>query len=152
MIAPIAVVALTLAINIAVALGSQRTNVGYTMAGRGVASTCAIVVASLVTLAAARMILYRPQPYTTTEMVTADDALRAAALHCVCGGGFALVAIIASGSIWSAGVISDIQVIRWIAPWLGLALMPIAMFAWLGPRIAPWLVRRPYETMLGQPQ
>jgi hypothetical protein len=96
------------------------------------------------------MILHRRQPYTTAEMVSADDALRAASLHCVCGGGFAIVALIASGSIWSAVVLSNVQLLRWIAPWIALAFGMAAVFAWFGLRVAPWLVRRPYEAMAGE--
>lgn len=95
------------------------------------------------------MILYRSQPYTTPEMVSADDALRAASLHCVCGGGFAIVAVIGSASILSAAVLSNVQLVRWVAPWLGVALTLAAVFAWFGLRVAPWLVRRPYDTMVG---
>jgi hypothetical protein len=149
-VAPLVIVVTTLAIDIAAALGSQRPNLGYNTAWRGAVGIGAMLLASVVTLVTARMILYRRQPYTTAEMVSADDALRAASLHCVCGGGCAIVALIGSASIWSAAVLSNLQLIRWFAPWVGFALSLAAVFAWFGLRVAPWLVRRPYETMVGQ--
>ena len=149
-VAPPIVIVVTLAIDIASASGSQRPNLGYNEAGRGAVGFGALMLASGLTLGTARMILYRRQPYTTAEMVSADDALRAASLHCVCGGGFAIVAVIASGSIWSAVLRSNVQLLRWIAPGLAFALWMAALFAWFGLRVAPWLVRRPYEAMIGR--
>lgn len=149
-VAPSIVIVVTLAIDIASASGSQRPYLGYNAAWRGAVGIGAMMLASGLTLGTAGMILYRRQPYTTAEMVSADDALRAAALHCVCGGGFASVAVIASGSIWSAAVGSNAQLLRWIAAWLAGALWLAALFAWFGLRVAPWLVRRPYDAMVGQ--
>lgn len=149
-VAPAVVVIVTVAITIASASGSQRPNPGYNPAWRGAVGVGAMVLACVLTLGAVRMILYRRQPYTTAEMMSADDALRAASLHCVCGGGFAIVAAIASASIWSAVLLSNVQVLRWIAPWFAIALGMAALFAWFFLRVAPWLMRRPYEAMAGQ--
>ena len=148
--APPVVMVVTIAIDVVAAVGSQRPNVGYNTAWRGGVGIGAMMLASVLTLGTVRMILYRRQPYTTAEMVSADDALRAASLHCVCGGGFAIVAAIASASIWSAVVLSDVQLLRWIAPWIAFALGIAALFAWFGLRVAPWLLRRPYDTMAGR--
>jgi hypothetical protein len=149
-VAPPTIIVVTLAIDIASALGSQRRNLGYDTTWRGAVGVGAMVLASGLTLATARMILYRRQPYTTSEMVSADDALRAASLHCVCGGGFAFVALIASAAIWNAAEASNVQLLRWIGPWLAVTLWLAALFAWFGLRVAPWLVRRPYEAMVVQ--
>jgi hypothetical protein len=149
-VAPPIVLVVTLAIDLAGASGSQRPSLGYNPAWRSTVGIGAMLLALGLTLGTARMILYRPQPYARAKMVKADDALRAASLHCVCGGGFAIVAVIASGSIWSAGQRSNVQLLRWIAPWLALALGMVALIAWFGLRVAPWLVRRPYEAMVGQ--
>ena len=148
-VAPFVIVGVTLAIEVASALGAERPGLGAHTAGRGAVGIGAMLLASGLTLVTARTILYRRQPYTTAEMLSADDALRAASLHCVCGGGAAIVAVIASVSLWSVGVRSDVQLLRWIAPWLALALMFAAYFAWFGMRVAPWFVRRPYAAVVG---
>jgi hypothetical protein len=151
-VAPPVIIAVTLAVVLAGALGSQRPSLGDNRALRDALAIGAMMLAAGITLSAARMILHRRQPYTTAELVGADDALRAASLHCVCGGGFAIVAVIASGAIWSVGVVSNVQVLRWIAPWLALTLWLIALFAWSTVRVAPWLVRRPYAATAGPPR
>jgi hypothetical protein len=149
-VAPPIVLVVAVVFEIAVSLGSQRTNLGNSAAWRGPVGVGAMMLASALTLGTARMILYRRQPYTTGEMVSADDALRAASLHCVCGGGYAIVAVIASASILNAASSSNVQMLRWIGPWLAVTLWLSALLAWFGFRVAPWLVRRPYEAMVVQ--
>lgn len=150
-VAPVPIVAVTLVIEVAAAAGARRPNLGDDAAWHGFVGVSAMILASVLTLATARTILYRRQPYTTPEMVSADDALRAASLHCVCGGGVAIVAMIGSTSLWSVAVRSDVQLLRWITPWLGLALMFSAYVAWFGLRVSPWLVRRRYAAPVAPP-
>jgi hypothetical protein len=146
--APGVIVGVTVLIAVAGGIGARRADAEVQLGGRvGVAIAIAIAAMAftvVLTLVTARAILYRSQPYTTAELVSADDALRAASLHCVCGGGLAITAIIGSVVVWDVGELSDVQALRWVAPWLGLALMFTAYFAWFAARVGPWLVRRPY--------
>jgi hypothetical protein len=144
--APAVVLGVTAVLVIAAALGPRRPNFGNLSVARVLIAIGVMTVATVVTLLTARAILYRAQPYTAPDLLRADDALRASALHCVCGGGFAIVAIAASAPLWEVGLHSDVTLVRWIAPTLAFALILTAYFAWFGLRVAPWLVRRRYDS------
>ena len=101
---------------------ARRAGVTAMSPGRVAAGLAAMVLVTVLVLVTARAILYRRQPFTEPDMLSADDALRAASLHCVFGGGFAVVAILGSVLVWNVGVTSDVQLLRWLAPWLGLTL------------------------------
>jgi hypothetical protein len=62
-----------------------------------------------------------------------------------------VVAILGSVLVWNVGVDSDVQLLRWVAPWLGLTLMFTAYFAWFAARVGPWRVRRRYYTPAVRP-
>ena len=141
------ILAVTLAIDVAGAVGAQRPNLGYDPHGASWPASWPMLLASLLTLFTARMILYRRQPYTTGEMVSADDALRAASMNCCAAAGSRSLPRSVAVSLLSVATFSDVQLLRWVAPWLGIALWLVSIFAWFGLRNAPWLVRRPYETM-----
>ena len=68
-------------------------------------------------------------------------------MHCVFGGGFAIVAVIASGSLWNAAAFSEVHG-RAVGRAVARVVFSIAAFvSWFGLRVAPWLVRRPYAAM-----
>lgn len=90
-----------------------------------------------------RYIVGRPQSAAEGDLVQADDAVRSASLHALAGAGIALQLIIVGVEIASIGAITDIQLLRWILPWIGLAIGLVALGSWMHvSRPDRWQVRR----------
>lgn len=85
----------------------------------------------------------RSQPAASSELVTADDAIRAASMHAAAGAGIAVSLLTISALLWSVGVTSDLQPIRWTFPLLAVGSTFAAVSMWLimGPA-TPWKVTR----------
>ncbi len=116
--------------------------------GIGAASTvaaCGIVaLVAVMSTAAVR----RPQPIASPELVYADDQLRAASIHNLCGCGLALVSDLASAGLFQIATATDDLALAVLAFLAALLTGIFAYFVWFSARIGPWVVRRPYAQLL----
>jgi hypothetical protein len=90
-----------------------------------------------------RYIVRRPQPAVDEDLLRADDAVRSASVHALAGAGIALELLIVAVELGGIGFVSDIQVLRWTLPWLGMGCFVASILAWVRithPR--RWRVRR----------
>jgi hypothetical protein len=78
-----------------------------------------------------RLIVGRPQAAVSSDVLVADDAIRSASVHALAGAGIALELLIISVEIAGIGFVSDIQVLRWTLPWVGLACFGGSLGAWM---------------------
>lgn len=106
-----------------------------------VPAALAVVVAVVCSLTI-RRVVDRAQPLATPSITAADDALRASSLAITTGAGLAMIAVLCSSVAFNAGSMSDIQVVRWVSPWLGVAMMFVAYGSWFGFRRMGRRVRR----------
>lgn len=92
-----------------------------------------------------RFIVQRRQTYSTADMVQADDALRSSSVSILAGVSMGLSLNIWSGLIWSLGGRTDVQVLRWVAPFtaLGMVVTALIVFMRLSNPLLQWRVRRP---------
>ncbi|MCA1694658.1 MAG: hypothetical protein LC749_07965 [Actinobacteria bacterium] len=107
-----------------------------------VASGLALITATLVE-GALRVIVRRPQPAIAPDVVSADDAIRAASIHATAGAGLAIVVLLVATELWAFGFGTDVQLLRWVAPVLSISTTAGAFVIWsvLG-HDRPWRVRR----------
>jgi hypothetical protein len=90
-----------------------------------------------VTLAAARRVLRRSQPYAEPDRLAADDAIRSRSLHVLAGAGMTLVLYCVLGQLWACGAMSSGAMVGF-SPVLGLgAAVAGRMLAYW-----PWVPRR----------
>lgn len=136
---------------VAVVVGVLPMFVGYDHDSRAglTSSPWLAVVTAIAALAVAltlepveRWLVQRPQPFTSLDMLAADDAIRSQSVHSVASSGVAIVlACLATG----CGVLaqSDVQALRWTMPLATLAAMlgSICVCLYYGHRA--WRVRRP---------
>ena len=88
-----------------------------------------------------RWLVQRPQPFTTPDMLAADDAIRSQSVHSVAGSGLAIVlASLATGLFALAR--SDVQFLRWTMPFAALACFIGSIWACLYYGHRAWRVRR----------
>lgn len=87
-------------------------------------------LASLVTIVAAQWVVRRPQSVADQDLVAVDDAMRAHGMHLIYGTGNAVAALAASGASFLLGDGSDVQLLRWVSPWLGAVGLGLAMSMW----------------------
>ena len=78
-----------------------------------------------------RYIVVRPQPAVESDLVQADDAVRSASVHALAGAGIALELLIVSVQLVNLAVVSDVQLLRWTLPWLGLICFGVAIGSWI---------------------
>ena len=78
-----------------------------------------------------RYIVKRPQPAVEVDLLRADDAIRSASVHALAGAGIALQLLVVAVEIAGIGFVSDIQVLRWTLPWIGLACFAASLGAWI---------------------
>ena len=103
----------------------------------------AIVVVELLVEGMLHLIVRKPQPATSDDVVAADDAIRAASMHASAGAGVAVLMLMLAAQTFATAIVSDVQLVRWIAPAIGIALMPLAFMTWLRlGHDALWRVRR----------
>lgn len=90
-----------------------------------------------------RVIAGRRQPTGSLDLVAADDALRSASMHAVLGAGIGIALLLFGASMLTFGLEAEMQLVRWVGPWLGLGGMILGIVSWLtfGPD-TPWTVRR----------
>ena len=90
-----------------------------------------------------RFIVRRPQPAVQDDLVEADDAIRSASVHALAGAGIALQLVIVSVEIMGIGMVSDLQILRWTLPWIGVLCAVAALASWMHiTRPDDWQVRR----------
>jgi len=99
----------------------------------------AVLIAGLVT-AAVRAVVARRQPTGPTDMVAADDAIRASAVHNLAGGGTAAILLIAAQLAWS--VLSPYQLPGGLRAWVPGVLLLGAVVSWRWFAYRGWRVRR----------
>jgi hypothetical protein len=78
-----------------------------------------------------RYIVDRPQPAVEDDLLRADDAIRSASVHALAGAGIALELLIVAVEIGNLGFVSDVQVLRWTLPWIGLVCFLAALGSWI---------------------
>ncbi len=85
----------------------------------------------------------RPQPAVEADLLAADDAIRSASVHALAGAGIALELLIVSVELTAIGLVSDIQVLRWTLPLIGLLAFGGSLGAWMRlTRPEDWHVAR----------
>ena len=90
-----------------------------------------------------RYIVRRPQPVGDPDLVEADDAVRSLSLHALAGAGIALELMLVGGGIFAISFVTDVQILRWTLPWLGVAAMGAALGSWVHlTRPERWRVTR----------
>lgn len=90
-----------------------------------------------------RYLVGRPQPAVEDDLLRADDAIRSASVHALAGAGIALELLIVAVEIGNLGFVSDVQMLRWTLPWIGLVCFLASLGSWIQvtkPR--HWRVRR----------
>lgn len=109
-------------------------------AGLVLGAVGAVLIAVLITLAV-RSVVARRQPSGPPDVVAADDAIRASAVHNLAGGGTAAILLIASQLSFS--VFSPrASGIGGISFWLTLLLAAAAFVSWRWSAYRHWRVRR----------
>jgi hypothetical protein len=90
-----------------------------------------------------RMIVRRPQPVLSPDLLEADDAIRSASVHALAGAGVALALLWMSYQLSQIGNVSNVSVLGWLLPVLAIAMLGLALSSWidLGHPKA-WQVRR----------
>ncbi len=108
----------------------------------------AVISAAMVAMAIAigavqRMIVRRPQPVLSPDLLEADDAIRSASMHALAGGGVALALLGLSYELSAIGNASEVPVLGWFLPLLAILTLGLALSSWidLGHPKA-WRVRR----------
>lgn len=107
--------------------------------GLALAAVGAVAIAALVTLAV-RAVVARRQPATHPEVVAADDAIRASAVHHLAGGGAAAILLIASQVAWS--VLYPYKLPFGVRGWVPAVFFIAALLAWRWFAYRGWRVRR----------
>jgi hypothetical protein len=107
----------------------------------GITMAVIAVVVGLALERVERWLVQRPQPFSTTDMLAADDAIRSQSVHSVAGSGLAIVlASLATGLFALAR--SDVQLLRWTMPFVALACFFGSIWVCLHYGHRAWRVRR----------
>ena len=77
-----------------------------------------------------RFIVRRPQPFVTTDLLQADDLIRAASINALAAGGIGLLLLIVGYQVSTIGVSTDVDGLRWLG-WAGLVGWLAALMAWI---------------------
>jgi hypothetical protein len=88
-----------------------------------------------------RWLLRRPQPFTSADLVAADDAIRSQSVHSLSGSGLAVLLVCLATGFYDLAR-SDVQFLRWTMwiPALGCFAFSISTCLYYGHRA--WRVRR----------
>jgi hypothetical protein len=118
-------------------------------AGTAAPSGLALAVSALLAVAfgagleaVERWLVRRPQPFAETDLVAADDALRAQSIRAVAGAGLALLLLLCSG-VSLALQASDVDLLRVVMVAPAVLCLVLSLFAYAGIGNAAWRVRRP---------
>jgi hypothetical protein len=88
-----------------------------------------------------RWLIRRPQPFTSPELVAADDAIRAQSVHAVAGVGLALLLLACSGVALGLQA-SAVDVLHWAMIGPAALCLLLSLYACQGIAQEPWRVRR----------
>lgn len=107
-----------------------------------VGSALAMIAAAAVETAL-RLIVNRPQPAADPDLLAADDAIRSASIHACAGAGLAIMLLLVAIELWALGFGTDMQLLRWVSPFLSIAASLGAFVTWsLFGHDRPWRVQR----------
>lgn len=95
-----------------------------------------------------RWVVRRPQPFTDPSLVTADDALKAQAVHSLAGGGLAVLLFFCSGMALMLAA-SGGSVVAWAMGLLAVPPLILALVSCQHVGSRPWRVRRPIAGRMG---
>ncbi len=90
--------------------------------------TAATVAVIMVVEWLERLVVCRPQPVATPDLLAADDAIRASSVHSICGAGLAIALLLTGRLLGDVAGASDGV--------LGSAAAALGAIAWLGAYIA----------------
>jgi len=110
------------------------------------AGLCAGFVVALEALE--RWVVRRPQPYTTSTRLAADDAIRAQSVHALAGSGLALLLMALCG-VATALAASGVPVLRWTMWPLAAIAFVLSIRACQDVAHRPWRVRRSISHVTG---
>jgi hypothetical protein len=96
-----------------------------------------------------RWLVQRPQPFTTPDMLAADDAIRSQSVHSVAGSGLAIILATLATTGAFALARSDAQVLRWTSPFVALACFVGSIWVCLYYGHRAWRVRRALPAPVG---
>lgn len=77
-----------------------------------------------------RLIVRKPQPASSSDLVAADDAIRAASIHAAVGAGIAVILLLMGTELFMLGGITDVQLLRWTFPMLAGLSVLAAFLTW----------------------
>ena len=89
--------------------------------------TVAVIGLLLVVEVLPRLVVGQRQPFTSPDLVAADDAMRSWSAHAVTGALLATMLLVVSGQVLQLGTTSELQGIRWTAPITGVLLVGVAI-------------------------
>lgn len=118
----------------AVGLGHLSTSGALVLGGLGVAFALVLEVVQ-------RWIVVRPQPLVPTDLLEADDAIRAQSVATIAGAGIAILLLLVGKLLWQLAL-SDVQLFRWTAWVPAIGCWVFALVAWLRFGHLPWRVTR----------
>lgn len=97
---------------------------------RGFALGTVVVLALLVAAEILpRLVVRHPQPFHSSGLLTADDALRSWSAHAVAGALLATMLVVLSRQVVQLGSESDVQLLRWTGPVTGALLLVLGVVA-----------------------
>jgi hypothetical protein len=123
---------------IALVVEPRRTVISFDGSPSGLV---AAAIAAVATFAAIRVVVARPQPLSTPELVAVDDAIRTQALHTLAGSGIAVALFGTSATLWAMGGHAAFGWLHATGFVGGLCAIVAALYAW-GFRSRPWRVQR----------
>lgn len=136
---------------IAVVAGVAATFLSYDRAERsgltgsprvlGVIVAVTAVIVGLALERIERWLVQRPQPFSTPDMLAADDAIRSQSVHSVAGSGLAIVLASLATALFALAI-SDVQFLRWTMPFAALACFVGSIWVCLYYGHRAWRVRR----------
>jgi len=137
--APLAAVTISVAATIVFAVEPRTALPSISSASYGLPEA---VIAAVATVIAVRVIVARPQPLGTPDLVSIDDALRSQATHTIAGAGIAVALSGAAECLINMGGYSEKHWIHTIGVVGGLVVAAAALIAWVSCT-GPWRVSRP---------
>jgi len=138
LVTPAVAVVVSTAALIAYLIEPRRTVADFYGSPSGLA---AAAIATVATFVAIRIVVARPQPVTSPEMVVVDDAVRTQAIHTLAGSGIAVALFGTGACLWAMGGAAApgwLHITGFVA---GVCALVGALYAWAF-RSAPWRVER----------
>jgi hypothetical protein len=77
-----------------------------------------------------RIIVKKPQPATSRDVLAADDAIRSASIHATAGATIAALLLILAAGSFVLGIESSVSAVHWVVPFVGLACVVAAFVTW----------------------